>query len=501
MESSLISGNTLIIKMPIKSKAKKQLDKKYYILDTAFGITPVADYKFRPNQNHLEALVNSECFFIDPQEVDLEMSRQNAINELGFFWDALAEPGHMRQNSTATTMLEAIDKYVWQVANNFCLVNDMPMHRVSGGELYDSTNYQIARQLSRIAKNLIYGTNQYDVIANGQKQILRYSACTQKLIAAKGAELNAQNLPIGIFELSKSYRFEKEPELQLCKRVRSFRLPELHIINKSLDASLKKALIVHQEISNQINKYDQNCELYCSVTYDFFRDHLNFLKALIRSIGRPMLLAVYNEGVNCGNGIKIDAEYKVFDTSMTPLEIATFQVDDGTSDFSFDVKHRSQGGEFLPVSTIHTVFFSSLERAAYFFIDRALKIEGKTGIRCLPFWLAPTQVRLIVNDGAARDQAKILAKELSLLNIRVDIDDRKYKLTSKLAVDAVKWLPFVVIVEGGQKGGIKLTVQNRLRGSVKQMTANGLKREIKAENKEQIFVPLYSPTYVSRRVI
>jgi len=488
--------------MSIKSNYKNNVDKKYYILDTSFKITPVESYVFDKKDAYLETLVGSECFLKSPKYKNKQAELDKMINEIGFEWDPLSESGHMRQKPNAVTILEAIEKYIWLIASEFCYKNDISLHRISGGELFDSNGPQISRQISVVSKNLIYGTNQYNVTANKKKQILRYSACTQKLSVAKEANLHNKDLPVGIFEVSKSYRFEKEKELQLCKKVRSFRLPELHIINENLTISLKRALLVHQEILSQIQKFDQGCELFCSVTFDFFNKNFDFLKAVVKTIGKPFLLAVYNEGVNCGNGIKIDAEYKVFDTLMSPVEIATFQIDDGTSDFSFDVKCESAGGAKKPVSTIHTVFFSSLERAAYFFIDRAIKKEMQKGFRSLPFWLTPVQARIIPCSGKCMESAKRLAKDLNLSGFRVDIDDRKINHINKIKAEDLKWVPYVIYIEKNDEGNHGLTMENRIRGIVKkEINITNLVKDMRMEISENVVVPLYAPIFLSKRVI
>jgi len=486
--------------MSIGKSQKNYPDRKYYILTSSSAIIPVEDYKFNKTEVRMKSLVDSECFFKNHKYKNKKIKLEKMINDIGFEWDPLSEPGHMRQMSYATIIMEAIEKYIWLIVNKFCNEQDIPLHRISGGELFDSSNQELKKQISLISKNLMYGTNQYNVVANRKKQILRYSACTQKLAIAKRINLYSKDLPVGFFEISKSYRFEIENELQLCKRVRSFHLPELHIINDSLASSLKIALSVHKKILNEIEKFDPEYELFCSVTNDFFKKNIDFLKTIAKSITRPLLLAIYNEGANCGNGIKIDIEYKVFDTLISPVEIATFQIDDGTSDFSFDVKFKKRDGVKKSVSTIHTVFFSSIERAAYFLIDRAIKKETKIGFRQLPFWASPIQTRIIAYDNNSLEDAKMLAEELNLLNFRVDIDDRKIPYRSKKKAKDLKWIPYVVTVEKNNKNLQNLIIENKTKGIIgKIMRKNDLIKEMKAEEGSNIAVPRYIPMLLSKR--
>lgn len=486
--------------MSAQKELGNQPDKKYYIFDKSASITPVKDYKFNKQEIYLKLLVESECFLKNLEFKNKKIKLDQALVDLGFKWDFLAESGHMRQLPSATTILEAIGKYIWSIADKFGNEQDLPIHRISGGELFDVNNYELKKQIAIISKGSMYGTNQYNVVANNRKQILRYSACTQKLVLAREINLSIKDLPIGIFELSKSYRFEKENELQLGKRVRNFHLPELHILNDGLEASLRKALSAHAKILNEIGSFDSECELFCSVSNDFFENHQDYLKIIAESIDKPFLIAVYNKGANCGNGIKIDIEYKVFDTLKCPLEISTFQVDDGTSDFSFGVKYKDKSGLKKPISTIHTVFFGSLERAAYFFIDRAIKKETKSGFRPLPFWAAPIQVRVITDNNEFFKEAKKLTEDLNLLNFRADFDDRKISLSAKKKNKDLKYIPYLISFVKNTKGLPILILENQASGIIKkEINKNEIIKMLRAEKGNNISVPLYTPLLLSKR--
>lgn len=478
-------------------------DKKYYILDLSSAITPVEEYRFNKTEACLRLLVDNECFLINPKAESEKIKLDKMISEAGFDWEPLSEPGHMRHMPCAVTIMEAIEKKVWSIVDNFCDEQGISLYRISGGELFDSNRSDLKKQISAISKNLMYGTNQYSVVANKKEQILRYSACTQKLSIAKGIVFRSEDFPVGLFEISKSYRFEEEKELQLCKRVRNFHLPELHIINDSLASSLKIAFAAHIKILDEIRKMDPEYELLCSVTDEFFKKNIDFLITIVKSINKPLLLEIYNEGVCCENGIKIDIEYKVFDTLGYPVEIATFQVDDGTSEFSFDIKYQTKSGDKKPVSTIHTVFpFGSVERSAYFYIDRSIKKETKEGFRQLPFWVTPIQARIIPRDKNSLEDAKKLAEKLILLNYRVDLDDREISYDVKRKAGDLRWIPYVITVDKNNEGFQRLNVENKIKGvEVRVMKKNDLIGEMKAEGGSNIVIPRYVPILLSKRRI
>lgn len=477
-------------------------DKKYYILDLSSVVVPVGDYKFGKQEESLKLLVNSECFFNEPEDNDKKNKLEKMINEIGFEWDPLSEPGHMRQISQANTIMEAIQGYCWQAVKKFCDEQDLLLYRVSGGELLDTNVPEIKRQVLSISRSPgLYGSNQYNVIINQKKRVLRYNACLQKLKVAKELNLRCDDLPIGFFEISKSYRFEDERNLRLCKTVRCFHIPELDVINSSLATSLKMCLAAHEKIFDDIKKLDPECELLCSTTPDFLKENFDFLKAIVKSINKPILLAVYGD-VFCKDGVKIDIEYKIFDSLRSPVEIATCLVGGGDTEFSLDLEFQTKNGIKKPVSILHVVFpFGSVERFAYFLLDRVIKEEEKNGFRQLPFWVSPIQVRIIAYNEDSSEEARKLAGELDSMNFRVDLDDRGIPYNLKKKAEDLKWIPYIVTVEKSGVGNHNIRVECKEKGLVwRAMKKGDLIKKLKTEGKNGTFAPRYVPMALSKRL-
>jgi len=488
--------------MNVKKVKRKNADRKYYILDLSNRITSIENHKFNKTESFLQVLVKDECLVGTIKSRGKNSKIDEMMNEMGFDWEPFSEHGHMRQSPYANVIMEALEKYAWQVAEQFSNDNNLPIYRISGVELFDPSHSEFKKQISLISKQPeLYGAYCYNVVINARKQILRYSACTQKLSLAKGINLNERDLPIGLFEISRSYRFEKDNELKLCKRVRSFHLPETHILTNSISSSFKISLLIHQKIIDEIEKWDSDYELLCSMSMDFFKENLDFLGEIAKSVHKPILLKVYNEGFDCEDGINFGVEYKVFDTSGYPLEIATFQVDDGTASSAFNVTFKTSGGYEKPISTIHTVFpFSSIERSAYFFLDRAIRKETINSPIQLPFWIAPIQARVIAYDKGSLKAATLLTKELNLLNFRVDLDDREISYSAKRKQKDLRWIPYIISIGKSKKNLQNLSVESKTRRQVKNIMSKGdLIKIMKAETNRKIIVPRYFPMLISQR--
>lgn len=487
--------------MSAKTIGMDVLDRKYYILDLSSGITPIENYRFNKGENYLRPLVKDECSRKKSKTIVRNPELKKIINEMGFGWEPLSEPGQMRQTPYATIIMEAIERYSWLAVEGFSKEQNFPIHRISGGELFDLTQSELRRQIALISqKPALYGTDYYNVTIKGKKLALRYSSCTQKLSIVERLNLQKKDFPIGLFEISKSYRFEKEEELQLCNRIRSFHLPELHIITDGVDSSLKIALSAHLKILENIKMLGPNYELLCSVTNDFFKKNFYFLKSIVQSIKKPLLLAVYNKNVPCEDGVEIDIEYKTFDASGSPVEFSTFQVDDGTTGSAFNAKYRLNRGSERPISTIHIVFNSSVERFAYLLLCNAIKKKGEDCFEQLPFWVAPIQVRIIAHDESSLDEAKRFAEELSALNFRVDLDDRNISYNLKKNNNESRWVPYLITIrkDGGK---VKICVKNKRKRILwKTMKRTDLIKEMSTEQYRNIIVPRYSPMLLSQKL-
>ena len=87
---------------------------------------------------------------------------------------------------------------------------------------------------------------------------------------------------------------------------------------------------------------------------------------------------------------------------------------------------------------VHRVVYGSIER----FI--ALLTEHYAG--AFPVWLAPTQVRILPISERHHAYAKSLVARLNELDIRVEADERKEKISYKIREAQTEKIPFTLVV-------------------------------------------------------
>lgn len=419
--------------------------KNYHIFTHKGDLISIDDYNFSGKESLLK-LVRNECYSDKTFNVRKRQEIEHTLNELGFEWDSLACPGHVRKKTTAVMMYDMMRHKYWDINEQFCIQNHIPLYNISAGELFDLNHPYFKKQIENIKQGQMYGTDIYEVTSSDGPQLLRYIACAPKLMIAKELDLQQTDLPVAFFEISKSYRHEESNELCLCSRIRAFHMVDTHILFKTFNDGLDVLLSAHKYTLALMQELYPSCELLCNVADSTFQQYKSFFKELAQTLGKDFLLQIIPANVSHGNDVNIDLEYKITDYSGQPLELATLQLDDGTSDFAYDVCATNASGEKKKVSTMHTVFLGSLDRAVYACVDSSLQKKKENGFLPLPNWINPINIRFMTSFSADTNF------ETEILNFErivgaVDIDDRDISVEQKFERSDVKYIPFFVIVK------------------------------------------------------
>ncbi|MHC1565174.1 MAG: His/Gly/Thr/Pro-type tRNA ligase C-terminal domain-containing protein, partial [Candidatus Syntropharchaeales archaeon] len=131
----------------------------------------------------------------------------------------------------------------------------------------------------------------------------------------------------------------------------------------------------------------------------------------------------------------------------------------------------------------------------------SMDTESGVKLPMLPFWLSPTQVRIIPVSDQQLDYAVEVA---SSLPFRVDIDDRDETVGKKVRSAGREWVPYVVVIGEREREEGVLTVTVRKESSLKKpkrvkMTVDELKKMLEVEQGEMPYKPLSLPVLLSRR--
>ena len=120
----------------------------------------------------------------------------------------------------------------------------------------------------------------------------------------------------------------------------------------------------------------------------------------------------------------VHPEYQCITEDGANVQISTVQWDvkDGER---FDIGFTDEAGHKVPCPVIvHASSFGSIERTLCAILEN-IAVDSAAGMPPMfPFWLAPTQVRIVPVSDAFVDAALEVCAALTAHRVRVDVDDR-----------------------------------------------------------------------------
>jgi threonyl-tRNA synthetase len=162
-----------------------------------------------------------------------------------------------------------------------------------------------------------------------------------------------------------------------------------------------------------------------------------------------------NEGEGAFYGPKI--EFQVKDALGRAWQLGTLQVDYSMPN-RFELAYIDSDGEAKQPVMLHRAVLGSIERFM------GILIEHCGG--AFPFWMAPTQIKLIPITDSELDLAKKYANQLKCLGYRAEIDSRNEKLGLKIREAQVEKIPFMGIIGKKEAENESLSLRERKQGDL-----------------------------------
>lgn len=253
-----------------------------------------------------------------------------------------------------------------------------------------------------------------------------------------------RELPWKVADFGRLHRFEKSGTMHGLNRVRSFQQDDAHIF------------CTEDQISEQVEEFMEFLkEVYITLGLDDYKVFFSTRpkkkmgsdkiwdkseKALEKALKNLKLDHTLNPGEGAFYGPKLDV-------MVTSPFKKTWQLGTLQCDFNLPEKFKlsyisSQNKEERPL-LIHRAVLGSLERFIGVYLEH-------TGGR-LPTWLSPHQVVIMNITDSQMDYCKELEKEFKDRNIRVLLDDRKEKLSSKIRDHQLEKIPYLLVIGDKEK--------------------------------------------------
>lgn len=354
--------------------------------------------------------------------------------------------------------------------------------------MYDYGHPALSKYLHR------FPARQYVVRSDDKDYFLRFAACFGQYMIQHDLVASYRDLPVRLYELTHfSFRREQGGEVAGLRRLRAFTMPDMHSLVRDMEMAKREFLSQVQLCLRWLDDLGLECVPAIRFVRSFLDEHPGFIEELMRTIGRPALIEVWDERFFY---FVAKFEMNFIDTAKKAACLSTVQIDVENTE-RFDIDYVEQDGSKQHPLLMHTSVSGSLDRNLYAMLENQAMRVALGGKASWPLWLAPIQVRLVPVADAHVEGAFKLAEQIPF---RVDVDDRDAKLGKKIRDAELEWVPFVVVVGKRELAGGPLTVRLR-SGEQIETTIEELINRIAAEVDGKPYRPANTPRALSRRPI
>ena len=318
--------------------------------------------------------------------------------------------------------------------------------------------------------------------------VLRFSGDFGLFRMMAGATISYRHLPIKVYEFSKSFRLEQRGELTGLKRLRAFHMPDIHFFTKDIDQGWDVFFELFQGYTDYHRAIGADYAIAFRVVKEFYDRYKDRLVGLLKYAEKPALIELLSQRKHYW---VVKYESQGIDSQGGAVQLNTVQLDVEDAE-RYGIVYTDSDGKEKPCVIGHCSV-GSVERWIYTILENALKMEKPT----LPFWLAPTQVRLLPVAGDFIKDCEALATKL---HARVDIDDRDEKVGRKIRDAEKEWVNLIIVVGEKEKSSGTFPVRFRT-GEVKEFTVDELRAEIAKLQGDYPYDNLPLPVMMSKRII
>ncbi len=466
-------------------KAEEKLESFWYIIQPDGKMTPVEEFNFKGNEN-LEKFAKYEISKVRasqqmPPHVPLMKRLEIADYELG------SDPGNIRWYPKGRLIKSLLEQFVTARMIEYGAME------VETPVMYDFHHPSLADYMNR------FPARQYLLKSEDKELFLRFAACFGQFLMVHDAQFSYKHMPLKVYELTRySFRREKSGEVVGLRRLRAFTMPDCHAFCTDLKQAKKEFVTrfkLSMQILEEIGLSKNDYETAIRFTKDFYEENKDFIKSLVKIIGRPVLVEMWKERFFY---FRLKWDFNMVDNQNKAAALSTDQIDVENAK-RYDITYVDEKGERHHPLILHCSPSGAIERDVYALLEKAYKEQQTGKAPMLPVWLSPTQVRIIPMSDKYIENVEKLAKKIEKHCIRVDIDDRVLTLQKRIREAEMEWVPYIIVVGQREADSEVLPVRDRKVGEIRKMKTGELISEIEGLIKGKPFMPLPLPQHLSER--
>jgi len=415
-------------------------------------------------------------------------------------YETASDSGHFRYFPKGTLIFNLLREWSDSIARKLgCVEIDTPTPVLEFGcslfhrptFLYDWNQEDIRSQVQS------FHERHYMVHTPENREfVLRFAGDFGLFRMMKNATMSYRNLPVRVYEFSKSFRFEKRGELSGLRRLRAFHMPDIHSFATDIEQAWDEFAAIYRMYATFANATGVNYAIAFRIVREFFEEHRDKLFALSKWSGKPVFVETLSEMKHYW---VVKTEFQGIDSVGGNCQLSTVQIDIEDSE-RYGIGFADSNGERKPCIIQHCSI-GSIERWIYCILENALKMEKPM----LPYWLSPTHLRLLPVSGEFVDDCRKLTEDIqkTYAYIRIDIDDRDEKIGRKIRDAEKEWVPLIGVI--GERERETDTIALRIRDGTK----TGQRSEVSVMDIAEMaiknmldypFKPLPLPVMMSKRI-
>ncbi len=365
--------------------------------------------------------------------------------------------------------------------------------RVETPIMYDYEHPALKKYLDR------FPARQYVIESDDKDFFLRFAACFGQYLIFHDMTIGAADLPVRLYELTHySFRREQSGELSGLRRLRTFTMPDMHSLVEDVETAKREYLAQFRACKAWMDDIGVPFNVAVRFTREFLDAHRPFAKELSEIIGRPLLLEIWDERIFY---FVMKAEFHPLDTQGRAAALSTVQIDVENAE-RFGIQYTAHDGSKKYPLILHASISGAVERNVYAILETEAAKIAAGGKGSWPFWLSPTQVRVIPVTDAFNAAAQQLAAEVrSATNARVDVDDRDETVGKKIRDAEREWVPFTLVYGEKEAASDRISVRRRGEKDPVQLSRDELAGEVAQRQGGHPMLPLPLPVLLSMRPI
>jgi len=377
-------------------------------------------------------------------ESELRLSTELARKMVEMDWfdfEASSGKGHVRFYPKGAVVYSLLENMLGTFAQD--RLGAMP---VVTPMVFNWQDEQILSEAGTFNENLYHvraGTNPEE-----GGQVIRFGGDFGVFKLIREARLKEDQLPLRLYEGGVMFRSNKPGERLNIQRLDSFYLPCCYsFCRNNISAGIEEFTFLHNQYSDFLKQMGLDYGLHFEINEDFFEAHRGEIVSLLQHDNNPAVIRL-------ASGKRHYYEMKSDHVVANSFKSFNLQLDNQNGE-NYGINYED-GQSREPCVIVHSSF-ASIERWMLIFLNDALNKSPQE----LPLWMAPVQLRVIPVDDRFLETATEIAKSLRSFGVRVDVDDRKGKINSKIKKASTELVPYTLIWGNKEDETLEVNLRSR----------------------------------------